>query len=121
MNRTHTHTFHVSGMHYKACVLLVDNELKDIDGVESVTSGLDTRTVVVNGNFGEKSAEAIAEGFPGLTNTDIRSIEAEVMNSKLLILQLQFLSPRIYCWISRAPKVGLINLITSKRNLRYHL
>ncbi|MEK7089285.1 MAG: sulfite exporter TauE/SafE family protein [Patescibacteria group bacterium] len=113
----HTHTFHVSGMHCKACVLLVDSELKDIDGVESVHSDLDTRTVVVNGNFGEKSAEAIAEELSGLVTKHgyTISIEAEVMNSKKtsdFAIAIPIALAFIVGFLA-LQKLGLVNLITS--------
>lgn len=55
-----THTFHVSGMHCKACVLLTESELKEVDYVSHAISNLTTRTVEVHGDFGDRTPEEIA-------------------------------------------------------------
>ncbi len=54
-----THTFHVEGMHCKACVLLTESELQDVGFVSKATSNLTTRTVEVCGNFGNRTKEDI--------------------------------------------------------------
>ncbi|HRH23615.1 MAG TPA: sulfite exporter TauE/SafE family protein, partial [Candidatus Magasanikbacteria bacterium] len=55
------HIFHVNGMHCKSCVLVTESELKDVPYITSATSRLETRTVEVCGNFGDKNPETIAE------------------------------------------------------------
>lgn len=55
-----THTFHVGGMHCQACVLLTEEMLREAPGVSAAVSNLASRSVAVTGNFGNKSAEAIA-------------------------------------------------------------
>lgn len=42
-----TYTFHVSGMHCTACEHLIESELKDHDGIESVHADLRTETVTI--------------------------------------------------------------------------
>lgn len=54
------HTFHASGMHCKACVLLIESDLLEVPGVSAVEPNLDSRTVSVTGDFSGKSAEVIA-------------------------------------------------------------
>lgn len=56
-----THTLHVSGMHCSACTLLVEGEVCECAGVSSAKVSLAERTLTVEGDFGEASAEAIAE------------------------------------------------------------
>ncbi len=56
-----TYTFHVNGMHCKACVLMIDSELEELPNVEKVSASLQKHQVVVTGDFGEKSPEQIAE------------------------------------------------------------
>src|ERR1035437_5078471 len=56
-----TYTFHIKGMHCKACVFLTETELLEIPGVSSAKSSLSTNTVELVGEFGDKSPELIAE------------------------------------------------------------
>jgi sulfite exporter TauE/SafE/copper chaperone CopZ len=58
---TQTHTFHVHGMHCKSCVLLTESELTEVSFITGAKSNLRTRTVEVTGDFGERTAENLAE------------------------------------------------------------
>ena len=53
--------FHVQGMHCNACTLLIESELKDLSNINSVESKLNDCSVEVDGNFGDKTDEQIAE------------------------------------------------------------
>ena len=55
-----TYTFHVSGMHCNACILMTENELKDVTYVTNAKSSLSTHSVEVTGAFGDKTPEVIA-------------------------------------------------------------
>lgn len=55
-----THVFYVREMHCNACVLLTESELTEVDYVAHATSSLATRTVEVQGDFGDKTPEEIA-------------------------------------------------------------
>lgn len=55
-----TQIFHVSGMHCKACEHLIEDELKNISGVESVRADLNTATVTVSGEALNAGAERLA-------------------------------------------------------------
>lgn len=59
MNKTYT--FHVNGMHCKACVLMIDSELEELPNIEKVTASLQKHQVEVTGDFGDKTPEQIAE------------------------------------------------------------
>ncbi len=54
------YTFHVSGMHCKACVLMIESELKDLPHIMHAQSSLSDHSVEVTGDFGGKSAEQVA-------------------------------------------------------------
>lgn len=54
------YTFHVTGMHCKACTLLIEDELGKADGVSSVRANLASNSVEIEGTFGTTSAEDIA-------------------------------------------------------------
>lgn len=56
-----TYTFHVNGMHCKACVLMIDSELEELPEVSSVAANLKRHQVEVTGDFGDKTPEQIAE------------------------------------------------------------
>ncbi len=53
--------FYVNGMHCKACVILTESELLEMPEVEKAKTNLQTRTVEVTGNFGNKSRQEIAQ------------------------------------------------------------
>lgn len=55
------YTFHIHGMHCKACVFLTESELMDVPHVTSAKSNLATHMVELTGDFGDKAEEAIAE------------------------------------------------------------
>ena len=57
---THTYTFHVKGMHCKACIYLTESELTDLPHVAHAKSDLKHHTVEVTGDFGAKTEEEIA-------------------------------------------------------------
>jgi len=56
-----TYTFHVSGMHCNACILMTESELKDVPYVTDAKSSLSSHSVEVTGAFGNKTPEGIAE------------------------------------------------------------
>lgn len=55
-----TYTFHVSGMHCNACVLMTESELQDLPYISHAKTTLKTHSVTVTGDFGDKSQEEIA-------------------------------------------------------------
>ena len=55
-----TYTFHVTGMHCNACVVLTESELNDVPEVSKARSSLANHTVEVTGDFGDKTPEHIA-------------------------------------------------------------
>ena len=56
-----TYTFHVSGMHCNACVLMTESEIGDLSNVTHVKTSLKNNSVEVTGDFGEKTLTQIAE------------------------------------------------------------
>ena len=55
-----TYTFHISGMHCNACVVLTESELNDVPEVTKAKSSLANHSVEVTGDFGDKEPEHIA-------------------------------------------------------------
>lgn len=54
------HIFYATGMHCRACVLLVESDLLEVAGVSSVAPSLASHTVTVEGDFGDRAPEVIA-------------------------------------------------------------
>ncbi|MBI2474364.1 MAG: sulfite exporter TauE/SafE family protein [Candidatus Taylorbacteria bacterium] len=46
-----TYRFHVNGMHCKSCSVLIEDELKSVPGVGSLSSDFRTKELVVSGSF----------------------------------------------------------------------
>ena len=61
-----TITFHASGMHCRACVLMIECELGEVSGVQSVRVSLKHNSVEVSGDFGGKTDEELAAEFSEL-------------------------------------------------------
>lgn len=55
------YTFHVHGMHCNACVLVTESEIGSLPGITKVASSLKYHSVEVEGDFGNKTLEEIAE------------------------------------------------------------
>ncbi|MCF7815858.1 MAG: sulfite exporter TauE/SafE family protein [Candidatus Pacebacteria bacterium] len=58
-----TYTFHVSGMHCKACEHLIEDELKEIEYVKTVDVSLSNDTVTISGEFGRANMREIVENL----------------------------------------------------------
>ncbi|MDD5050332.1 MAG: sulfite exporter TauE/SafE family protein [Candidatus Pacebacteria bacterium] len=56
-----TYTFHVHGMHCRACELMTESEIGDLPNISSVKSSFKNHSVEVVGDFGAKTPEQIAE------------------------------------------------------------
>lgn len=54
------YTFHVHGMHCKACTLLIESELGELPNLSGVRAHLQARTVEFSADFGHKTPEEIA-------------------------------------------------------------
>lgn len=56
-----TYFFHVNGMHCNACVTLIETELAEVPEVKKVKASLAQFSVEVSGDFGDKTAQHVAE------------------------------------------------------------
>jgi cation transport ATPase len=57
-----TYTFHVNGMHCKACVALTESELNDVPEVSKAKSSLANHSVEVTGEFSALGGSASGGG-----------------------------------------------------------
>lgn len=111
-----TYTFHVHGMHCKACIFLTESELTDLPQVTSAKSNLDTHTVELTGDFGDQSEEAIAQELTKVLSKHgyTVSVEKKTKNTnwsdfKVAIpIALAF----VFLFIT-LQKIGLVNLVGS--------
>lgn len=71
-----THTFHVTGMHCKACTILIEETIKGLPYIESVRVSLSGQHVTVTGDF-MHSPEQIAEELTKLVHNHGYAISAE--------------------------------------------
>ncbi|MEK7628983.1 MAG: sulfite exporter TauE/SafE family protein [Patescibacteria group bacterium] len=112
------YTFHVKGMHCKACVVLVESELKELPEVSSAEASLKDLSVEVSGNFGDKTAEHIAKdlsetikkhGYELLLEKEKHSVK---WNDFLIAgpIALGFILLFIFL-----QKIGLVNLVNSSK------
>lgn len=115
------YTFHVNGMHCKACVLLTESELQEVAGVTGAKSNLQTRTVVVTGEFGDKSAESIAEELSGVLTTHGYSLSVEKQEKQKnwsefrIAIPLTFVFAALFVLLQ---KMGIVNLVDAS-NVTY--
>jgi uncharacterized protein len=59
--QTQRYTFHVHGMHCNACVLFIESEIGDLQNISYVKSNLKYHSMEVEGDFGNKTLEQVAE------------------------------------------------------------
>ncbi|MEW6617687.1 MAG: sulfite exporter TauE/SafE family protein [Patescibacteria group bacterium] len=55
--QTKKYIFHVHGMHCASCVMVIEEILKEVEGVRNVNANLHTRVVVVEGDWGKTPSE----------------------------------------------------------------
>lgn len=104
----------VSGMHCKSCVILIESELQDHPQVSNVTPRLDSASVEVTGNFGEKTKEEIMLELSPLLSK--HSLQIEVTKKKIAWHEFRYAIPFAMLGIGLfilLQKLGIANLITS--------
>lgn len=116
MNQNATYTFHVTGMHCNACVLMIESELGDMASVTSVEASLGRNSVEIAGNFGDKTPEQIAAEFTILLKPHGYSILVgkEVQDKKWSDFKIAApIALAFAVLFIILQKVGLINLVSA--------
>src|SRR3989338_8782696 len=111
-----TYTFHVSGMHCNACILLTENELEGIPYVTNAKSSLSAHSVEVTGAFGDKTPAMIAEELTKVLRPHGYSLSIERMQKNAGWGDFVYALPIALVFIvgfAMLQKAGLANLITS--------
>ncbi len=113
-----TYTFHVTGMHCKACIMMTESELQDVPYITRATSSLKTHTVVVTGEFGDKNPETIAEDLTEVLEKRGYSLSVEKRLQSKNWRDFKTAIPITLAFIAVffiLQKVGLINLISTSK------
>lgn len=116
-----TYTFHIHGMHCKACVFLTESELMDLPHVTSAKSNLSTHTVVLTGNFGSQTEEEIAKELTGLLEKHGYTVSTEKKIKKVKWSDFKVAVPIALGFVVLfvvLQKIGLVNLVNAK-NVNY--
>jgi sulfite exporter TauE/SafE/copper chaperone CopZ len=64
MENNKKYSFHVKGMHCPACVVFIEEELRELEGVTSVHASLSKREVFLEGNFSENPEKLLEKLNP---------------------------------------------------------
>ena len=121
MTEQKTYTFHVSGMHCNACILMTESELTDVPYITHAKSSFKHHSVEITGNFGERSPETIAEELSSVLikkgytlSVEKKTRDKNWVDFKIAIpIALAFAVLFIFL-----QKIGLVNLITTS-NVSY--
>lgn len=111
-----TYTFHINGMHCKACVVLTENQLTELPQVSSAKSSLHLQNVQVTGDFGNDNPEQIAATLSTVLTSHGYSLSVEKTKKEHAWADFKFALPialffaLIFVILQKA---GLVNLVGS--------
>ena len=113
-----TYIFHVTGMHCKACELVIEDEIKGLDYVTRVDARLSNKIVTVSGDFGKKNMEEIASELTSTISRHGYYLSAEKTTTKKNLSDFKFAIPIAIIFAIAfvvLQKAGLVNLINTSR------
>ncbi len=116
-----TYTFHASGMHCKACEMMIDSELQELPEVEKVRANLQSRCVLVEGDFGERTPEQIAEGLSAVLQKRGYSLHADKQSQDKKWSEFYYAVPIAVGFallFVLLQKMGIVNLVDAT-NMSY--
>src|SRR3989344_1769567 len=111
-----TYTFHVHGMHCNSCVVLTESELKEHELVEHAIASLDTCSVDVRGDFGERNEIEISEMLSLILEKHGYALSLEKEEKKPRWGDFKIALPIALGFIALfviLQKIGIVNLIGS--------
>lgn len=115
MTSSQTYTFHVSGMHCNACVLMTESELQDLPYVSRAKTTLKTHSVTVTGDFGGKSQEEIAAELTKVLLPKGYRLSIEKIKKERKWSDFKIAVPVAFAFVVvfvLLQKTGLVNLIS---------
>jgi sulfite exporter TauE/SafE/copper chaperone CopZ len=116
-----TYTFHIQGMHCKACIFMTESELLDLPHVTHAKSSLKSHTIEVTGDFGNRTKEEVAKEFTdvllprGYTVSTERMVQPKRWSEFGIAIPVAIVFGIGFVLLQ---KVGLVNLVTSS-NVSY--
>ena len=116
MTNIKTHQFHVVGMHCKSCFMLTENKLACHPDVQSVKAALNTCTVEVTGQFGEKGRECLMTELSELLLPHGYSLASEKPIAKNKWSEFKISLPlalAILAVFFLLQKLGIVNLVNA--------
>ena len=116
-----TFTFHVNGMHCKACVVLTESELSEVPEVSKVKASLEHLSIEVTGDFGDKSAEHVAGDLSEVLKPHGYTLSLEKQKHLVQWSDFSIAIPIAGAFIALfiiLQKLGIVNLVTAS-NVSY--
>ena len=113
-----TYTFHVNGMHCKACVVLTESELNDVPEVSKAKSSLANLSVEVTGDFGDKEPEHIARDLSEVLKPHGYTLSLEKQKHRAKWSDFGIALPIAGAFIALfiiLQKLGIVNLVTASK------
>ncbi len=111
-----TYKFHVKGMHCNSCVVLTESELGDVPEVSKVKASLDTLSVEVTGDFGDKSPEHVARDLSAVLTPHGYALSLEREKHRARWSDFNIALPIAAAFVALfilLQKLGIVNLITA--------
>jgi sulfite exporter TauE/SafE/copper chaperone CopZ len=109
-----TYTFHVSGMHCQSCIILTESELAEYPGVTKAHSSLRTNSVMVTGDFGDKTPEMIAVELSDMLAKHGYSVSVDKQEKPVAWSEFQIAFPVALLLVAlfvMLQKAGIVNLV----------
>ncbi|KKP91458.1 MAG: Heavy metal transport/detoxification protein [Candidatus Nomurabacteria bacterium GW2011_GWE2_36_115] len=106
--------FHVHGMHCNSCVLLTESEINDLENVTHAKSSLKNNSIEIEGSFGDKTVEEIANELTLILKPHgyTLSLEKETKDKKWsdfkIAIPIAFLFLAVFIILQ---KIGIVNLV----------
>ena len=116
-----TFTFHVNGMHCKACVVLTESELSEVPEVSKAKASLKHLNIEVTGDFGDKSAEHVAGDLSEVLKPHGYTLSLEKQKHLVQWSDFSIAIPIAGAFIALfiiLQKLGIVNLVTTS-NVSY--
>ncbi|MCX6807859.1 MAG: sulfite exporter TauE/SafE family protein [Patescibacteria group bacterium] len=119
MTAQKSYLFHVSGMHCRACTMLLDKELIKHPKILSVKSSLTNHSVEIYGNFGDMTIDEIATELNRITSQyKLSSKKPErKINWKEFYIAIPIAAGFVFLFLV-LQKLGIVNLINAN-NITY--
>ena len=118
---THTYRLFVNGMHCNACTLLTASEAQDLPYIAHAKSDLNSHTIDVSGDFGDRSPATVAAELTSVLSKHGYSVSTEKQSSVIQWSEFTYAIPIAAAFVALfivLQKLGIVNLITTS-NVTY--